>query len=326
RPLFANIATMNASQAVRTVAFHPNGEAFVVGSNSRVLRICSAELLHANGEFDPNVPPPEPRVFFFRERHHRGSIYCANWNRSGELLATGSNDKSVKLLRFDNNDFIPAGSVQDFNFHDGTVRDVTFDTDHSSFLISGGGGDCAINIIDCGSEQLLTSLKGHSAHVLALYSWGYQKLISGSTDGVVCMWDINSGKCAKTFKLSDSPVKQGITSLCVNHSNNLAAMGREDGVCVLYDIKADKILHTFHPHNEDCRSLRFSPDSRYLLSASYDGTLILTDMNGYENSYPSFVVGQHADKALKVSWHPEQYAFVSSSADGEASLWKLLTV
>lgn len=139
------------------------------------------------------------------------------------------------------------------------------------------------------------------------------------------MWDINSGQCTKTLRLSESPVKQGVTSLCVNHDNSLAAMGREDGVCVLYDIRADKTLHTFHPHNEDCRSLRFSPDSRYLLSASYDGTLILTDMNGYENSYPSFIVGQHSDKALKVSWHPEQYAFVSSSADGEASLWKLLT-
>lgn len=50
RPLFANIATMKASQAVRTVAFHPSGEAFVVGSNSRVLRICSAELLHIKNE------------------------------------------------------------------------------------------------------------------------------------------------------------------------------------------------------------------------------------------------------------------------------------
>ena len=43
----------------------------------------------------------QPKVLFKRMRHHKGSIYCVAWSHSGNLVATGSNDKLVKLVRFD---------------------------------------------------------------------------------------------------------------------------------------------------------------------------------------------------------------------------------
>lgn len=39
-------------------------------------------------------------VVFKRTKHHKGSIYCLAWNAQGNLIATGSNDKSVKLTTF----------------------------------------------------------------------------------------------------------------------------------------------------------------------------------------------------------------------------------
>lgn len=35
-----------------------------------------------------------------RDKIHKGSIYCVTWNPAGNLIATGSNDKSIKLLQF----------------------------------------------------------------------------------------------------------------------------------------------------------------------------------------------------------------------------------
>ena len=43
----------------------------------------------------------EANVVFKRAKHHKGSIYCVGWNPAGDILATGSNDKTVKLMRFD---------------------------------------------------------------------------------------------------------------------------------------------------------------------------------------------------------------------------------
>jgi len=40
-------------------------------------------------------------VVFKRTKHHKGSIYCAAWNALGNLIATGSNDKAIKLTKFD---------------------------------------------------------------------------------------------------------------------------------------------------------------------------------------------------------------------------------
>lgn len=42
----------------------------------------------------------QPAVRFRRNKHHKGSIYCVAWSHCGQLLATGSNDKYVKVLPF----------------------------------------------------------------------------------------------------------------------------------------------------------------------------------------------------------------------------------
>ena len=43
----------------------------------------------------------QPSVVLKRSRHHKGSIYCMAWSPVGDLIATGSNDKTIKLMRFD---------------------------------------------------------------------------------------------------------------------------------------------------------------------------------------------------------------------------------
>lgn len=101
-------------------------------------------------------------------KHHRGSIYCLNWNATGDLLATGSNDKTIKLLRFnpDTCNFDTAGHGEiELSMHDGTVRDLCFMedmTNRSSLLISGGAGDCKIWVTDCETATPFQSLSGHT--------------------------------------------------------------------------------------------------------------------------------------------------------------------
>lgn len=37
-------------------------------------------------------------MLFENENHHGGSVYCLDWSRSSRLLASGSNDRSIKIL------------------------------------------------------------------------------------------------------------------------------------------------------------------------------------------------------------------------------------
>mgnify|MGYP001792441795 CR=1 FL=1 len=49
QPRFCAVATLEDVQAIRAVAFHPRGEMFAVGSNSKTLRICTSDGLNLNG-------------------------------------------------------------------------------------------------------------------------------------------------------------------------------------------------------------------------------------------------------------------------------------
>lgn len=53
----------------------------------------------------------QPAVRFRRNKHHKGSIYCVAWSHCGQLLATGSNDKYVKVLPFNADSCNATGTI-----------------------------------------------------------------------------------------------------------------------------------------------------------------------------------------------------------------------
>lgn len=57
-------------------------------------------MMHNYAFFREDHQTYQPTVLFKRTKHHKGSIYCLAWTPDGRLMATGSNDKTVKLMRF----------------------------------------------------------------------------------------------------------------------------------------------------------------------------------------------------------------------------------
>lgn len=88
--------------------------------------------------------PPQPTILFKSNRHHRGSIYCVAWSAGGDIIATGSNDKSIKMTRFDAETCSVAWPGLELTIHNGTVRDLAFVSRASGtpVLVSGGAGTC----------------------------------------------------------------------------------------------------------------------------------------------------------------------------------------
>lgn len=69
-------------------------------------------------------------------------------------------------------------------------------------------------------------------------------------------------------------------SVAVNSSGTCLAAGYEDAHCLLYDLRARRTLQIYAPHADQIRSVRFSPQSNLLLSASYDQQVVITDLSG----------------------------------------------
>lgn len=319
---FSPVCLLEDSQAIRAVCFHPDGNLFAVGANSKVLRVCAVK------GFDPPMQSeseaiPQPTVVFKRNKYHKGSIYCMAWNPLGDIIATGSNDKSIKLLRFDADNFVQEGVETELAIHNGTVRELAFIADKPGVLVSGGAGDGTVKVTDCATCQTIGELTGHSGNVMSVYA-GYRDIIAtGSTDNTLRLWDLRSLRCIDVVLVGDSSP----ASVALSANGSYLASGQEDGCILLYDISAGRTLQSFRLHQEDCRSVRFAPDSGCLLTGSYDTEISLLHTTGnLETAVPRhYQVAAHKDKVIQCRWHPSRDAFISSSADRTVVLWSART-
>uniref|UniRef100_T1ISV0 Valine--tRNA ligase n=1 Tax=Strigamia maritima TaxID=126957 RepID=T1ISV0_STRMM len=287
KPRFIQVTSLEDVQAIRAAEFHPYGKLYAIGSNSKTLRVCAYPKTTDVREDHVTY---QPTVLFKRTKHHKGSIYCLTWNATGDLIATGSNDKTIKLMRFNAETCNTEGEEMELTMHDGTVRDLCFMEDlsnKSSLLISGGAGDCKIYITDCATGTPFQALSGHSGHILSLYTWGGAMFVSGSQDKTVRFWDLRTRGCVNIVT-APPPSGMGsgkgapVAAVAVDPSGRLLVSGHDDSTCMLYDIRGNRVIQCFKPHSQDVRSVRFSPSAYYLLTVSYDHKIVLTDLQGKE--------------------------------------------
>uniref|UniRef100_A0A8C1WBY7 WD repeat domain 47b n=1 Tax=Cyprinus carpio TaxID=7962 RepID=A0A8C1WBY7_CYPCA len=319
---FVAVQRLEDTQAVRAVAFHPSGTLYAIGSNSKTLRVCTYPQ---SLKTSPQGPVKQPEICFKRIKHHKGSIYCVAWSPCGQLLATGSNDKYVKVLPFNADTCNATGPDLEFSMHDGTIRDLAFMEGPESggaILISAGAGDCNIYTTDCQRGQGLHALSGHTGHILSLYTWGGWMIASGSQDKTVRFWDLRVPSCVKVVGTALHGTGSAVASVAVDPSGRLMATGLEDCRCMLYDIRGGRSVQAYRPHTSDVRSVRFSPGAHYLLTGSYDNKVMITDLQGdLTKTLPVSVVAEHADKVIQCRWHTRDLSFLSSSADKTVTLW-----
>lgn len=225
-PRFKPFHQLIDNRPIRATCFHPSGETYVVGTNSRVLTIChypSSDLIedqngtycnYGNGTGDSStfaesstnetvlMPPYKPKLAFEFIRIHLGSVYCCNFNQSGDLLATGSNDQTVNIIKYDAKLHEPHGSEYRLPMHPGTVRDVCFTRgERSHYLLSAGAGDFDIYVSDTNTMKPIQAFKGHEATVMSLHNWDSPThFFSGSQDGTIRLWDLRLKNCVATIR------------------------------------------------------------------------------------------------------------------------------
>lgn len=314
------------AQAIRSVAFSPDGSFFAVGSNSKVLRMCI---------LDPSTAAPV--VQFEKRSHHLGSIYCADVAviPSGSspsaqmshqyLVATGSNDRSVKLCRVEGGG-LQLQSELVLGEHNGTVRDLCFlpggglRDRQSQLLVSCGAGEDAVRVWDV--ERLASTLVIRGQKNVSLYSGACSRdspflYACGASDGCLRTYDLRIGQLVheiecdglEVFACRWSPL--GIQRIYG---------GLSDGRIVACDGRMGIIESFLSVHQDECRSLDFDLSGRYLLSCSFDRSLAVVDTE------TGLLVDQfvgHSDKAITARWHPvDSDLVVSSGADRRLCVWR----
>ncbi|THD22494.1 WD repeat-containing protein 47 [Fasciola hepatica] len=362
-PRYIPVTVLEDSQAIRCVAFHPGGQYYAVGSNSKFLRVCQFPDIH---DIRGDHVATAPFILMRRGKYHRGSIYCVAWSPDGGLIATGSNDTTVRLLPMESQSGLPiaahgdpslastAGHAIELRHHDGTVRDLTFllpgypsdsstrvSTAESRHLLTAGAGDARICLVDCSrvesadpslgsirpvhSGHVIRSMSGHTGPVYALAVWAPGSLfVSGSADATARLWDLRAPAPVLIVPSYSGNQGSAFASVSVEPGCNLLASGHEDSSISLFDLRGARYINAYRPHTSEVRSVRFSPTAYYLLSASYDRRVMLSDFHGdLSQPLPCVLLAEHADKIIQARWHPNQLSFITSSADKSVVCWAL---
>jgi len=142
-------------------------------------------------------------------------------------------------------------------------------------------------------------------------------LASGSTDGSVKLWDVESGALLWSGG-------QASTILCLAFASDsgLLASGGLDATIRLWEASLGTLLETL-PHAGPVSALAWSPDGHLLATGDAAGTLRLWEIGPSRRaSCVESLVG-HSSWVWGLAFAPDESLLASASWDGSVKLWEL---
>jgi small GTP-binding protein len=265
-----------------------------------------------NEELWPELPPG---VKLLRTLEgHQGMVMSVAFDPQGETLASGSNDKTVrlwemrsgKLLRTLNGhqgqvwsvafglqgEMLASGGedqtvrlwevssgkeLHTLERHTNWVNSVAFDPQLG--ILASGSVDRGVKLWKPASGRLLHTLNGHQDFVKSVaFDPKGGMLASGGLDSTVKLWEPASGKLLRTLAGHQGPVWHVAFRL----QGGMLASGSDDKTVRLWEAHSGKLLRTLEGHTASVDIVAFSPDGRLLASKSTDSTIRLWDCETWE--------------------------------------------
>jgi WD40 repeat protein len=247
---------------------------------------------------------------FNRLSGHRGWILAVDASPDGQLIATGSNDQTVKLWK-------PDGTLVQTLQHAATVHALSFSPDSQRLVTSSLDG----NIYLWSREgKLLKTFQGHSAAIWDIaVSHDGQRIASASEDSTIRLWSVD-GKSIETL----TGHQGGVWGVAFSPDGNLLASSSADGTVKLWSLDG-KLVRTLEGHSAAVWDVEFSlladnggTKRLTIVSASADNTVKLWQPDGTL----LVTLSGHSSEVFEVAVSTAGDVIASASADQTISLWK----
>ena len=204
------------------------------------------------------------------------SISFTSENSSKKLLATGSNDKFIKIFDINNNEINEKSNSEEsktmkeiwkYQYHIFGINKIKFNSDNK-YLLS-GGNDCQVNIVDINSQSLLRNFRlesivtsldiNYANNILAVgepitdvkFSLDSTVIYSTSYDSFFRIWDLFRFSPLKTFSLENSP---SINNVILLENENYVLLNNFNSSLEIMDIVKEEQIKKFggHKHCNYC--------------------------------------------------------------------------
>ena len=155
---------------------------------------------------------------------------------------------------------------------DGFVTAVHLSTCGNFAFIGSSKGSITVYNMQSGTLRKKFNLHKQSITGICVDSMN-RKMVSVGLDGIVGFYDFAKSKFLGKLQL-ESP----ITSLKYHRGSDLFALALDDLSIVVIDSESQKIVRQMFGHNNRITALEFSPDGRWIISASLDATIRTWDL------------------------------------------------
>ena len=335
------------TNAVLSVAFHPDGASIAAGCADGTVRIWDlltgkvVQMLRGHGQY----------------------VFCVKFcPPDGRFLASASADRTIRLwdlntglqaLEFDgvrgeytgmasSMSFSPDGahltapsadgSVIVRNVSDGTeirrlparqeMPSMTVAYSPDSELLATGGWGGELQIWDARTYRLVGGVSNQFRGTrisAAQFSPDGRRLVTSSFDRTLRVWDPRTGQELQRLRGHIGIVP----SLAISPSGGrFASCGGEESAVRLWDAERGREILTLRGHAFVCHSVAFSPDGQRLVSASADGTIRVWDATPLQpNEAEETFTCRHDGEVWSVAFSPDGRLLASGGWDRTARLW-----
>jgi hypothetical protein len=290
--IFVGNILKNYAFAITSVAFSPDGQYIVSGSEHGIL------LQDLKGNLIPNA--------FLG---HKKWVNCVAFSPNGEYIVSGGDDETVRLWDLKGNQI-----GQPFRGHNANVTAVAFSPDNQ--CIVSGGKDEMVRVWNLQGQQIISPLHGLQDWISCVsFSPDGQYVAACGEDEYQCikLWN------RKDYQLSNSFQDCGwIDSIAFSPDSQYLISGDFDDSLQLWNLEGHLIGEPFKGHEDVVTCVAFSPDGKYIVSGSRDKTIRLWDLEGNQINDP---FGEHEDEVNSVAFSPDGHCIVSGSDDRTLRLW-----
>ncbi|KAF1816218.1 WD40 repeat-like protein [Eremomyces bilateralis CBS 781.70] len=283
-----------SSHPFSTVKISPSGRLLAAGSSNGSIFIHNASTLALEHVLEG----------------HLAGVSVIAWSSDGNILASGSDDKSIRLWNTVTGKPFRVPLVG----HDNYVVSVAW-TPKGNILVS-GSFDEAVFLWDVRGRRIMKSLPAHSDPVYGVDVARDGTLIcSCSSDGLIRIWDTATGQCLRTLVHEDNA---SVTSARFSPNGKFVLAWTLDSSIRLWDYgERRRCLKTYQGHKNE----KFSLTGSFGVYGSRppDAAKSPAEMNGYsDNEKGQKIDGEGVSRSRYI--HP--FAFiVSGSEDGSIFFW-----
>jgi WD40 repeat protein len=254
--------------------------------------------------------PDKKSLLISKLAGHTGAVRSVAFSPDGKLLASGSQDNTVRLWRVADGEL-----VRTFTGHTGHVFSVSISPDGT--LLASASWDGTVRLWRVSNGKAVRTLTGHTDLLLSVaFSPDGRLLASGSRDKTARLWRVADGELVRTFAGHTNYV----CSVSISPDGSLLASGSTDGTVRSWRVADGAAVRTLTGHTNQVLCVAFSPDGKLVASGSKDNTMRLWQVSN--GAAVRTLVG-HTKQVNAVAFSPDGNLLASGSNDQTARLWRV---